>query len=334
MARKSQEIYKRGFATKREAEEWVRQFLLSQSCDFNMRFNSFIDLYFKDCESRLKANTIRNKRYIVDLKITPFFGKKKMNEITPANIREWQNQLLNKGYSQTYLKTINNQLTAIFNHAVTLYGLQSNPCHKAGSIGKKQASKMEFYTKDEFDLFINKLMDKRLSYISFMIFYWTGIRLGELLALTLEDIDFDEKTLSINKSYQRLDREDVVTIPKTDKSNRVIHMPDFLVDDLKDYVDHVFALQPTQRLLPVSKYYLEREVKRGAKEAGLKQIRVHDMRHSHVALLIEMGMPILAISERLGHEKVETTLNTYGHLYPNKQRQLADMLNDKYQEEL
>lgn len=193
---------------------------------------------------------------------------------------------------------------------------------------------MEFYTKDEFDLFINKLMDKRLSYISFMIFYWTGIRLGELLALTLEDIDFDEKTLSINKSYQRLDREDVVTIPKTDKSNRVIHMPDFLVDDLKDYVDHVFALQPTQRLLPVSKYYLEREVKRGAKEAGLKQIRVHDMRHSHVALLIEMGMPILAISERLGHEKVETTLNTYGHLYPNKQRQLADMLNDKYQEEL
>lgn len=325
---------KRGFATKREAEEWLRQFLLSQSCDFNMKFESFIDLYFRDCESRLKATTIRNKRYIINLKVLPYFGKKRMNDITPANIREWQNELIDMGYSQTYLRTINNQVTAIFNHAVILYGLSSNPCHKAGSMGKKKAKEMLFYTKDEFQLFINKVMDKRLSYISFMIFFWTGIRLGELLALTIEDVDFKNKTLIINKSYQRLDKEDVVTIPKTEKSNRVIHMPDFLVDDLKDYIDHVYLNEPTTRLLPVTKYYLEREMKRGAQEAGVKKIRIHDLRHSHAALLIEMGMPILAISERLGHEKVETTLDTYGHLYPNKQRQLADQLNEKYQEEL
>lgn len=100
---------KRGFATKREAEEWARQFLLSQSCDFNMKFESFIELYFKDCESRLKKNTIINKRYIINLKITPVFGKKKMNEITSANVREWQNELLKQGYAQTYLKTIHNR---------------------------------------------------------------------------------------------------------------------------------------------------------------------------------------------------------------------------------
>ena len=127
---------KRGFDTKREAEEWARQFLLSQSCDFNMKFESFIELYFKYCESRLKKNTIINKRYIINLKITPVFGKKKINEITSANVREWQNELLKQGYAQTYLKTIHNQLSTIFNHAVRLYGLKENPCHKVGSIGK------------------------------------------------------------------------------------------------------------------------------------------------------------------------------------------------------
>lgn len=325
---------KRGFATKREAEEWARQFLLSQSCDFNMKFESFIELYFKDCESRLKRNTIINKKYIINLKITPVFGKKKMNEITPANVREWQNGLLKKGYSQTYLKTINNQLSAIFNHAVRVYGLQANPCHKAGSIGKNKAKEMLFYTKDEFSLFIDKLMDKRLSYICFMVFYWTGMRLGELLALTVDDVDLDNKTININKSYQRLGKDDVITIPKTDASNRVIHIPDFLADDLKDYIDYVYCLEPTQRLFPVSKYYLSREIKRGAKEANIKRIRIHDMRHSHAALLIDMDMPILAISKRLGHENIETTLNTYGHLYPDKQREVASQLNGKYQEEL
>ena len=113
-----------------------------------------------------------------------------MNEITPANIREWQNIMIGKGYSQTYLKTINNQITTIFNHAVKLYGLQSNPCHKVGSMGKKKAKEMKFYTKDEFKLFINQLMDKRLSYVCFMVMYWSGIRVGELLALVNNSISF------------------------------------------------------------------------------------------------------------------------------------------------
>lgn len=325
---------KRGFATKREAEEWARQFLLSQSCDFNMKFESFIELYFKDCESRLKKNTIINKRYIINLKITPVFGKKKMNEITSANVREWQNELLKQGYAQTYLKTIHNQLFTIFNHAVRLYGLKENPCHKAGSIGKAKAQEMLFYTNDEFNRFIEKVMDKRLSYICFMVLYWTGMRIGELLALNVEDVDLENKTININKSYQRLESEDVITIPKSDASNRIIAIPDFLVEDLADYLNHTFGVEPTQRLFPVSKYTLRREVKRGSETAGIKKIRIHDFRHSHAALLIDMDVPVLAISKRLGHENIETTLNTYGHLYPDKQKEIALQLNGKYQEEL
>ena len=193
---------------------------------------------------------------------------------------------------------------------------------------------MLFYTNDEFNRFIEQVMDKRLSYICFMVLYWTGMRIGELLALNVEDVDLENKTININKSYQRLESEDVITIPKSDASNRIIVIPDFLVEDLADYLNHTFGVEPTQRLFPVSKYTLRREVKRGSEAVGIKKIRIHDFRHSHAALLIDMDVPVLAISKRLGHENIETTLNTYGHLYPDKQKEIALQLNGKYQEEL
>lgn len=298
-----------------------------------MKFDKFIELYFKDCAVRLKATTMRTKRYIVNLKILPYFGKKKMCDITPANIREWQNELLDLDYTDTYLRTINNQLTAIFNHAVKVYGLQSNPCHKIGSIGKKNAKEMKFYTRDQFRLVIDKMMNKQLSYIIFMTFYWTGIRSGELLALKMNDIDLEKKTLRIDETYSRIDGVDIVTIPKTDASNRVIDLPDFLVADLKDYISRLYDVKPEQKLFPVTKHYLKRELDRAAEEAGVERIRIHDLRHSHVALLIDMNVPVLAISKRIGHEDIQTTLNMYGHLYPDKQKEVANQLNDKYQEE-
>lgn len=112
---------KRGFNTKREAEEWLRNFLMSQQADFNMNFEDFLKLYYKDMEPRLRKNTLKTKKYIIDLKILPFFGKKSINSITTADIRKWQNELIAQCYSQTYLRTINNQLTAIFNYAVKYY---------------------------------------------------------------------------------------------------------------------------------------------------------------------------------------------------------------------
>lgn len=141
---------KRGFATKREAEEYVRNFLASQQADFNMNFQEFLKLYYEDMAPRLRENTMRNKKYIIDLKILPYFASKSMNKITAADIRKWQNELISKGHSQTYLRTINNQLTAVFNYAVRYYDLQNNPCRKAGGIGKNKADEMKFWTKDEF----------------------------------------------------------------------------------------------------------------------------------------------------------------------------------------
>ena len=324
---------KRGFATKREAEEWLRNFLITQKADFDMKFENFWKMYYADMETRLREHTMRTKKYIVELKILPYFGNKRVNDITAADIRQWQNELIKMGYSPTYLKTINNQLSAIFNYAVRYYDLKSNPCAKAGSMGKSKAEEMDFWTGEEFRRFIDSVMNKRLSYMAFMTLYWTGMRLGELLALNPKDVDLKKRTISITKSYQRLGKKDVITPPKTPKSKRVITIPEFLAADIKDYMDSLYDLQEDDRLFPITKYYLEHEMQRGIKESGVKRIRVHDLRHSHASLLVELGFQPLAIAERLGHEKIETTLNTYSHLYPNKQAELADRLELENEED-
>ena len=325
---------KRGFATKREAEEWLRNFLIKQKADFDMKFEDFWKMYYADIETRLREHTMRTKKYIVELKILPYFGNKRVNDITAADIRQWQNELIKMGYSPTYLKTINNQLSAIFNYAVRYYDLKSNPCAKAGSMGKSKAEEMDFWIGEEFRKFIDSVMNKRLSYMAFMTLYWTGMRLGELLALNPKDVDLEKRTISITKSYQRLGKKDVITPPKTSKSKRVITIPEFLAADIKDYMDSLYDLQENDRLFPITKYYLEHEMQRGIKESGVKRIRVHDLRHSHASMLIELGFSPLEIANRLGHEKVETTLNTYAHLYPNKQTKLAERLDSEYKGDL
>jgi integrase len=94
-------------------------------------------------------------------------------------------------------------------------------------MGKEQTKEMLFWTKEEYKKFSEAVMDKPMSYYAFQMLYWTGIRLGECLALTMADFDFKVNTVRIDKSYQRLEGEDVITTPKTVKSNRTIKLPQF-----------------------------------------------------------------------------------------------------------
>ena len=323
---------KRGFETKKAAEEWVRSFLQMQQSDLDMNFEDFVRIYLEDAEHRTREHTMISKRYIINKKILPYFGKKKVCEIRVSDVRTWQNHLLKEGFKATYLRSINSQLSAIFNHAVKYYNLRENPCAKAGSIGKNKADEMSFWTKEEFQRFADRIMDKQASYTAFMTLYWTGIRVGELLALTPADIDFEKHTLSITKSYQRLNKKDVITKPKTPKSIRTISIPVFLEETLREYLNVLYGIGDQERMFPYSKHFLEHEMKRGIQASGVKPIRIHDLRHSHASMLIELGFSPLEIAERLGHERIETTLNTYSHLYPDKQTKLAARLNSEYRE--
>ena len=323
---------KRGFKTKREAQIWEREQLNKATADLDMTFDSFVEQYTADMQTRIKENTWATKEHIIRTKIIPYFGKQKMSSITAQQIITWQNELMNykdengKSLSPVYLKTINNQLSAIFNHAVKYYNLRENPCKKAGSMGKKKNREMLFWTKEEYLKFAEVMMDKPLSFYAFEMLYWCGIREGELLALTPADFDFEKCTVSITKSYQRLNGQDLITTPKTEKSNRVIKMPQFLADEMQDYLRQLYGIEPNDRMFTVTKSYLHREMNRGAKEAGVKRIRIHDIRHSAVSLLIDMGFSATAIADRVGHESIDITYN-YAHLFPSKQTEMAEKLN-------
>lgn len=210
---------KRGFGSKREAEEWLRNFLLKESADLNMSFEDFLQIYYEDAENRLRASTLRNKKYMLDLKVLPFFGKKKMSEIKASDIRKWQATLLSyrdehgQPYSQTYLRSLQAQLSAVFNYAVKYYDLSTNPCRKAGTMGRNRADEMLFWTKEEFLRVIDSMMDSPIHYYAFEMLYWCGLRVGELFALTPADFDFKNGTVSITKSYQRINGCDVITPP-------------------------------------------------------------------------------------------------------------------------
>ena len=323
---------KRGFKTKREAQAWEREQLHKVSADLDMTFTSFFEQYTADMQTRIKKNTWATKEHIIRTKLIPYFGKLKMSNITAQQIITWQNELMNykdengKPLSPVYLKTINNQLSAIFNHAVKYYNLRENPCKKAGSMGKKKNREKLFWTKEEYLKFAEVMMDKPLSYYAFEMLYWCGIREGELLALTPADFDFEKNTVSINKSYQRLNGQDLITTPKTEKSNRIIKMPQFLADEMKDYLKMLYDVGENERMFAITKSYLHREMDRGSKEAGVKRIRIHDIRHSHVSHLIDMGFSAIAIADRVGHESIDITYN-YAHLFPSKQTEMADKLN-------
>lgn len=323
--------HKRGFRTKTEAKRWEKAFLLKSEGSPSMLFKDFATVYETDIKPSLKLNTFLTKRHILQTKLIPFFGEMKLDEITPADVMRWQGALRSATrsttkmpYSATYVRTIENQLSAIFNHACRFYGLQANPLRQAGRVGKSHSGEMKFWTQDEYLLFSNSIMDKPQSYLAFEILYWTGCREGELLALTPEDFDFERRLLSISRSFQRLQGNDVITPPKTPKSNRVITIPVFLADEVREYIE-MFGIGKDERIFNISKSYLYHEMGRGCRASGVKRIRVHDLRHSHVSLLIDLGFSALAIADRMGHEAVDITFR-YAHLFPNVQGDMAKAL--------
>ena len=325
---KRKQIKKSGFARRADALEYERNYTAKEAGSLEMTFGALVDLYMADAKARLRPTTYESKVWIFDKKILPYFRDQYVTDITPTKIRKWQTEMMGKGYAQTYLKTINNQMTAVFNYAVQYYGLAQNPAMAAGSMGKRNAEEMDFWTLDEFEQFIVGMDGDPTASVAFNLLFWTGMREGELLALTLDDVDFDRSGIHIRRSYTRLGQEDLIQEPKTPKSRRFIPCPDFLMDMVRDYAARLYEYDPADRLFPFTKYWVNDQLKRCCERTGVKLIRVHDIRHSHASMLVDSGADPLLIADRLGHEKVTTTLGTYSHLYPDKGQVLASALGD------
>lgn len=324
---------KRGFKLQRDAKEWERSFLERQQGQPDMTMESLIQIYMEDIGERMKPTTIYAKENRIQVHILPYFGKQPINAITPAHIRKWQTELMKKTtqtgqpLSPTYLNVLHHTLSGLFNYAVRYHGLQLNPCIVAGSIGKSKSGVMKFWTLDEYRCFI-ATVENPLYRPIFDVLYYTGMRVGELLALTFDDMDLDNGVIHITKTLKRINGVDIITTPKTIRSKRDILIPQFLIEGLKVYRKQIYEPDGKNRVFPVLRATILYNLKQHAKRAGLEEIRIHDLRHSHVALLVELGFNPLLIAERLGHEDIKTTLNTYSHLYPNKQIELVGKLDE------
>lgn len=254
----------------------------------------------------------------------PHFKDKPINQITAADIRAWQNKLIAEDFSGPYLSNIHVALSSIFTYAVQYYNLPYNPCSRAGSIGKKKRS-LNFWTLTEFNQIIS-MIDDITELTALQLLFYSGIRLGEFRALTYGDLNFQDNTITINKNMQIVDGKEVIYSPKSENGIRVITMPETIMQDLQSYCNMIYGITKDDTLFPFKPYRLRKCIAQCSSASGIKKIRIHDLRHSHVSLLIELGFTTYLIAERIG-DTVQMVNEVYGHLYPNKHIEVADKLN-------
>jgi len=321
---------RRGFKTRSEARKAEAEFLLNfdKEDEENVTFEFIAERYLRWYKRRRKASSYNKLESLLRVQLIPRFGDMKVKDIRKRHVTNMQDDLLDE-YSVSHAKKIHTTLSATLNFGITQEYLEENVAREVGNIDLKPKKHMNFWVLDEFKQFLSVVGD--LTYRSFfMTLYYGGLRKGEALALTWADIDFKNSTINIDKTvYQR-----VVTSPKNESSVRKIKMPQHTMRLLKklklqnknkpnyvvfgEYKDHI------------SETTIDRHYDQFIKKSGVKRIRLHDFRHSHVSYLINKGVDITLISKRVGHADPSTTLDIYGHLYPTAEQEVIDLMEDDF----
>lgn len=321
---------KRGFKLRRDAKAWEAEFLSAYKFDNKTTFGTIWEQFTEEMKPRQRITTQRG--YESSGKhILPTFKNVPIGEIKEQHLIHWQNEMLEKEYSDIYLVKIDTMFRTVYRFGMKRCKLPFDEFSDVKKIGK-HTKRTDFWTRNQYRAFYAVICEQVKSPVpkmAFQILFYCGLRIGELLALTAGDIDLENRIIHITKSLQRIHQEDVITPPKTEKGTRDITIPVFLADELTEYMGRIYGCKGDSRLFNVSKTVLYYPMRIYSDTAHVPRIRLHDLRHSHVAHLIEKGVSPMAISERLGHESVSVTLGTYGHLYPNKQREIADLLDSE-----
>lgn len=335
----------------KKSAEWEEKRL--QNSKYNEYEKLTMDQLFFSYEEYIKKNlkpsSIRKTTDNYLLHIKPFFGIKQINNLTTKDILDFHdyldkktieiktdNQKRSKGIhylSITFKQSIHVTLVSLLNFGCKYFNLEKNVASIVGNYKKPKGSnikKLCFLTVDEFNRFIE--FEKNEIYKDFYtVLFYTGMRRGELVALKYDNINFQKKEINIKYSIN-LKNGNNETVPKTDKSNRTIKMLDIVYNTLLKYNhckdDFIFGIDNIKATT------LQRKCDKNCKLANInKNIRIHDFRHSFASMCIDKGVPIEVISNYLGHESISTTLDTYGHLYPNSQNKLIQILNDFLQKQ-
>jgi len=300
----------------------------NRNSDLQMSVTEFCERYYlPDCEHRLRRSTLLYYQYIYKNHVKPTFSKELLREVSALDIREWQNVLISQGFSDNYLRALHSYLSRIFDFAVRYYDLETNPCIAAGSIGRhRNVNKYDVWTLDECQTVVDAIPEIEYK-TQVSLLFWSGIRRGELYGLQWQDFAFDTGELNIVRNYQRLLGEAVIQPPKTESGIRSIILPSLMADMLRSYRELCGRVHDTSFIFTWRKRKLDDAIDKACEATGIKKIRVHDLRHSHASLLINMNQDIASISKRLGHSSISMTLDTYTHVYDRGDAAIANALD-------
>lgn len=299
----------------------------------DMLFETLTELYFKFKEGRVKYSTYYSTHSRVYAKLVPYFKGMKMKDIKPITILDWQKKTFGDLSYATTSKLME-ALGAIYKYGEKYHDI-TNIMHKVDKPRNMAPKKeMQFWTPEEFNKFYTAAESETYR-LFFLTLYTMGLRRGECEALMWGDVNFSRSSLRISKSITNKTKQSgwEITTPKNVGSNRTVTMPPFLCNMLKEYKkqrpeytgDTDFVFGGSRPLAPTS---TDRYFKNTIAKAEVKQIRIHDLRHSCASLLISKGVSIVGVSHHLGHTDVEQTLNTYSHLMPDDKQRIASELQN------
>ena len=336
---------KRGFKLKREAKKWIETELPSiiealeqkRKTISTMTMDELIEEYLFYKKMHVRITTFETKKHIIETKILPYFAGRLVVDIEPYDIMQWQHHLSesqkmvketvvsNSGrekvvktqecYSDTYLRTINNQLVAIFNYAVAIRRLPTSPCKGLYKIGAKDAPEREIWEPEEFARFIRTQEHNPLLYYAYCTLFWTGMREAELLGIRSKDLDFKNGIIYVKDGYHKV-KGKVDKGLKNGESLRTVKIPSFLADELREFIDSLGPMDPNARVFVTSKSTLLKHLHEGAAQVGVKDICVHCLRHSYISMCVYNGIPYTTISAQVGHSEFLQSLH-YSHSYKN-----------------
>lgn len=331
--------FKNGFKTQKEAQIWQLQILAdfgkgALSSNSSMTFKKFLEDYFiPDYKSQVRQRTFDMSRS--KFKRLSYFENMKLSDILAPHVKQWQNAMFLEGLSNNYIRSVHQILQQVFDLAVRLGMLPSNVAKQVGNV-KKDRPKVDFWTVEEFQQFIGTF-DKSniydlLYFTTFWFFFMTGVRTSELQALEWSKVNWDTGSVLIDRSmYYKNQREWYITDTKSISGNRLLYLDDDTLEHLKYWKQaqaqigeckFVFSLADS----PLVKSTLKRVLQVHSDYAGIKSIRIHDLRHSHASFMLSLGMNELEMQNRLGHADIKTTLGTYSHLRPNAMKEVASRM--------
>lgn len=342
---KRRQTTRRGFKKKKEAEQAYNE-LKNQYYDgvltYNQstKFKDFIEEYLKWYKTQVRKTTFDNRCGSIHKNITDIFGEYKLEQLTPLVIQKWQQQLLDDGKDQNYVRSLHIILSQMLERAVNLDILRTNPAKKAGNV-KRKKKEVEFWTEDE----LNKVLDtmdkndllQYFGYVMIKFLFYTGLRFAEMQALQWSDFDIKTKSININKDLDYRNQNNwEYDDTKNRSSNRLVVLDDNTFDmilEWKEYQKTLFEVKKDTFIfsydngIPTNKHFPGHAITRHSKLAKVKRIKPHALRHSHASFFISLDVNIIAVAKRLGHTDVQEVLKTYGHLYPQHQFDVANNIN-------